>query len=614
MPQQDWFKENAPKPQQAPPPSDDWFSANAPGVRQPTPQQAQQQPTAAPKQPGGIMDMIANDPFVSVLIGGAKGAMETVGTLGNAARKYIPGVAAADEAIGSVPINTAPSNTMQSVGKTAERVAEFMLGGAATAPAKAGIAAKTGSGIVRGLANAGLEGVAAAGVTAAQGEPQNAVRAGEIAAGLNLIVPPTVNAAGRGIRSLVKLNPQERAAVEYAAKENIPVRASTATGNRVIGGTESATQHIPFFAGRGQALAQRTEEALTNKSADLAARAGGTLSKETAGASVIAGLEKKVEGLNKLADAAYSMVRSKAGKVMVNIAPVKAQLAPLLEELEAQIPEAQRQMSPAFSALRNIMNTADSVPLTKAMNDLSAIQYISRTDLPLLRSKAQGIAAAVTRPLREAVDTAAKRAGAFDALNSGRLLTRQKYEIGELLSAIKDREPVRLVESLTAQGDRSIQTLREITTAAPQVAKDVGASTLQGIFDTATNEGTFKGARAFAQWSKIGSETKQLLFKPDHIDDLNKFFQLAKMEAKDFNPSGSGKLATLTATAAIALAHPGGAAAGIIGAHVVTRLLYKPNWAKLVISAMQTSPRAQSAPLITRALSSAIVQAELEQR
>lgn len=442
------------------------------------------------------------------------------------------------------------------------------------------------------------------------------------------------------VRKMTTLNPQEAAAVKYAATENIPIRASVATGNRAIGAMEAGTEGLPYFSNRGKLLSQATADAMARKGTRLAKEAGGALSKEAAGNKVIEGLEAQVEGYSKLADAAYGKARKAAaanvqpvqvgteiktvlenGAVVQKRVPVfkdiaspvdykvvKSSLRPLLEELEVQIPEAQRQASPGLSALRNIMAADDVVPLSKALDDLSAIQNISRTDLPLLRSKAQGIAAAVTKPLREAVDVSAGQSGALDALNSGRDLIRKKYEVGDLLRAVKDREPVRIVETLTAQGDRSIQQLRDIAKAAPETAKDIGTSTLQGIMDEAMNEGTFKGAKAFAQWQRLGPETKKILFTPEHAAELEKFFDLAKMSAKDFNPSGSGKLATLSGWGYLTVTNPAAGVATVISADVLTRLLYKPNWAKLVVAAMRTPKTAAYAPSVNAALLAAAQQ------
>jgi hypothetical protein len=424
------------------------------------------------------------------------------------------------------------------------------------------------------------------------------------------------------------LNPKEAAAVEFADKSEIPVSLATRTNNPAVGAAEAATKYLPGSASKAAALRQGIEEGLQTTGDQLAASIPGTVSKENAGLNVRSALQGKVEGLNQLADVAYAEARQIANdpanvkrvqvgtepKVMlenggvvtktvpvmqdiaspVDIKSVKVGLAPLLEELEKQIPVAQREMSPGLTALKNVMSGPDVVPLSQALGDLSSIQNVSRADIPALRSRSQGIAAVVVKPFRQAVDQTAADVGALDALNRGRDLIKQKYGVSDMLDAVNNREPVRIVDSLTSRDDTGIQALKQIQLTTPQVVPDLARSTLEGIMEKATNEGGFKGKGAFAQWNRIGDETKRILFG-GQAGDLDNFFQYAKMAEKDLNPSGTAKVGALIGTGELLIHDPIRGAGVLLGARQLSKLLYSPDGAKLVTTGLSlplTNPKA----------------------
>lgn len=108
----------------------------------------------------------AADTVGDLVVGAAKGAANTVGGLGDLARK-IPGVSALDKLMTPIPVNTTPSNTTQRVGFGAEQLGEFFvpIAGEAGAAAKA---VKVGKSGVLTLAQGGspLAAGVSAGVTA----------------------------------------------------------------------------------------------------------------------------------------------------------------------------------------------------------------------------------------------------------------------------------------------------------------------------------------------------------------------------------------------------------------------------------------------------------------
>lgn len=102
-----------------------------------------QEPPPEPEQPG--MMSRAAETVADVAIGAGKGALNTVGGLGQMARK-IPGVSSLDRLMTPIPINTTPENTAQRIGFGAEQVGEFFvpIAGVAGKAARAADIAKSG--------------------------------------------------------------------------------------------------------------------------------------------------------------------------------------------------------------------------------------------------------------------------------------------------------------------------------------------------------------------------------------------------------------------------------------------------------------------------------------
>ena len=128
----------------------------------------------------------------------------------------------------------------------------------------------------------------------------------------------------------------------------------------------------------------------------------------------------------------------------------------------------------------------------------------------------------------------------------------------------------------------------ELAKEFPDQIQGMGRSYLQRIFDQATNEGGFKGARALSDWHKIGPRTKELLYKdPALRQDLGNFFQVAKMVGIDPQPSQSGKVGSLIAAGGLVLHHPVTGAMYVMSGNALSRVLYGAGGAKLVARSLK---------------------------
>jgi hypothetical protein len=166
-------------------------------------------------------------------VGIGKGAVDTVSTLGRLARK-IPGVAALDRIVPPVAVSVTPTDTMQSLGKGAERIAEVILPGRAIG--RAGVAAAdlvaptlaraVGPTVARAIPRALVEGTGAAGLAAVQGgDPRVAAVLGAAAPAIGeALTGPTVtalrtNAARKVVQALGPTKERFKAMAERLTPE-----------------------------------------------------------------------------------------------------------------------------------------------------------------------------------------------------------------------------------------------------------------------------------------------------------------------------------------------------------------------------------------------------------
>lgn len=241
--------------------------------------------------------------------------------------------------------------------------------------------------------------------------------------------------------------------------------------------------------------------------------------------------------------------------IPVDLRSVRSQIAPMHEALMRE-----RELAPmtimgdkatALQALDTLMKAPDYAPLEtvdKALSDIKRMARGKPGTLPALRTEGQGVAANLVKVLDAQVREAAAAAGpeALEALETGRYATKAKYAVKQVYDAIKD-EPVKAFDQSVAGRDTAIEHLRAVAEHAPKELPKIGRAYLDGLLQKATAEGGFAHAdKLFADWQKMGPETKQLLFGDSaHLRDLDRFFLLAKQMGKNANPSGTAHAAAM---------------------------------------------------------------------
>lgn len=279
---------------------------------------------------------------------------------------------------------------------------------------------------------------------------------------------------------------------------------------------------------------------------------------------------------------------------VVDLRNAKSELKPVVAEIADLFPVAKQRASTGWKALENIMAADDAMPLDRADRNLGAIKAAARgADMPELRTLSQGLAAKGVSVLHDAIDETVAKLGpeAVEAMNRGRAATTAKYGTADVLKVLLE-EPVQAYQQLTYEGDSGVQFLKDVYKQTPNEMPKVGRAFLQGLLETATQSGEFLGGKKLLNdWQKLGPETKKVLFRnPMMLQDMDNFFRLAEMQARNPNASGSGTqwgaVAHLS-SAGLLLSDPVTAGSVALAPYVVAKMLYSPRAARALMNGMR---------------------------
>jgi hypothetical protein len=433
------------------------------------------------------------------------------------------------------------------------------------------------------------------------------------------------------------------AAIQYGLENELPM-----TAGRQVGGhhpikmlEQGATKGTigGGIAAIGQAEAEAA--ALARLGGTIRGRVGaGATTPEAAGQSTAGALQGRIGAQRRVADTRYDALRAAEEaapaetittvetlptsrgaapfrvpttvemKLPVDLRPVQAWVKPIVARMERQMSITQQQASRGLKALRNVLEAGEFSPLTLAEADLGAIKAMLRKEVGPTQSAS--MLREVIRELDAQVRATARGAGPEieQLLLDARSATRGQWTTQKVLDRLVGRdaakvEPVQAFRKLTANEDASLGLLRQVARESPGTLPQVGRAWLDNLMSGIGAEGTLTTPGTFlAKWNKLGAETKALLFKPQVVADLDKFFQLVKTMGEEANPSGTAFLYMHMRTAA----HFGGSllafnfagAAGVAGlelsAYGLVRALQNPTAAKALIKLMQMPRRPAMMP------------------
>lgn len=446
----------------------------------------------------------------------------------------------------------------------------------------------------------------------------------------NAAMPKLLENASASVPALAKNpNPTESAAVAFGQQRGVPVSAGVATNNRFIQGIQAGADRTPLGGLVERTARQSEASALQRVGGELADEVRqGAVTPEQAGSNAADLLTQKIQAHSQYADRAYDALRKieanpknartvQTGTQIVNTGvmdpqgnpitrtvpttetiqlPVdlrgaKASLKPIYDKLTRQYSVTQQQASAGYKALGNIVNGPDYAPLTQVETDLGAIKSIARgADMPELRTQSQGLAAEGVKQLDTAVQRTAASAGpeAVRALKNGRDATAAKYETADVLDRFRD-EPVQVFRDAIAPADSAIDRLRSLAKQAPTAIPQLARAYLDDQLGKATAEGGFdKAARLQADWSKLGPQTKKILFPmPGQIEALDNYFRLAKRLAESPNPSGTALTAMSVASGGLIFTHPGVGIPLTLGSGALSKILRSPTAVQLLTKGLR---------------------------
>jgi hypothetical protein len=454
---------------------------------------------------------------------------------------------------------TAPKSTGEQIGKTASEMAEFFLPG----PAKLKTASK--------LVKAGFEGAKTGVITGLQtGDVGSAATAGGVGFGLSGAMQSIPGAANY-------LKGAAKNAIEWAESKGVPMTFGQRTGNLAISRTEQGLQNVIGASGPALKQSKLQEESLEKVGKDVINRTapGLNLNEFETGQNVAARVQQIIASAKSQADKLYDDVRAfyRAGRktvqvgtttivdpstgkaiqspvnktfeLSVDVAPSQAKLQPIFDELTKTMPEAKRQYSPGYQALKQFMEGPVTLDAVTADRNLSALKSILRTSgNPYLSTQSQRIAGQAVTELTQAFNRTlnASNPNILPTLTKARAAVTAQHVAADILNDLPT-EPGQLYGLLIRPGDKTVESIRTLKKLAPDQVQQVGRTYLQGMWDKLTEGGAMsRGAGAFRDWQKMGPETKKLLFG-SQTSDIDNFFMATKRLRTDFNPSGSAAVA-----------------------------------------------------------------------
>jgi hypothetical protein len=398
-----------------------------------------------------------------------------------------------------------------------------------------------------------------------------------------------------------RLTPEEQASNDFARTSQIPLDAATATGSPVVRGAQKLVAHTLGGARTAEGLRAGQELALTRVAGELGDQTGVAPTHPVEAAEGIRqALEQKIATHRSEQNTAYTQLRSlveSKGGVNVNVTPVKQAFAPIYDSLLRErelVGTLQGGKGRALVALDAIMKGPNDVPFDVADAALGDLKALARTsDLPALRTQGQGLAAKAVTELGAQVDAAAFGAGdqVKFALDAGRAATRAKYATADVLDLLR-AEPRELFNQLTRQKDAGLVKLRAIQETVPDQVPHLARALLEDMLAPATERGRFEHTdRLYADWQKLGPDTKKLLFPDAELRGrLDNFFLLAKRINENPNPSGTAHVAAIGAQGAMFWTNPLVALKTQLGAYGLSKLLYTPRGVRAVTKVLSSMP------------------------
>ncbi len=355
-------------------------------------------------------------------------------------------------------------------------------------------------------------------------------------------------------------NPVQREAVEYAARQDIPVDLATASGNRAVRSVQEGLEYTPggmvVELGKSPprvAALRRTAQGIAD---DVSPS---PISPEEWGTAARDRMRQARAEYTAIADDAYPRFREATGQsgefvdITAVLADPKYQLQELWDDLTLKRDTAGGLVG---RELRAYLKMGKLRQLTTGRADIGVIDDILG-DMKAYARTEGGPIKLVVGALEAQVQAATRRAGpeAVEALRRGRQAIKDRVRVDAVLDTFAD-EPVRVFNRYVTSGGTNIEGLRELVNIDKALGPELGRAWLERNLDPVLSGGGFEGAQRFrTAYNKLDTNTKEIIFGgAENTTALDNFTRLTEQMGKLANPPGtagqliaSGSLTTAAA-------------------------------------------------------------------
>ena len=353
-------------------------------------------------------------------------------------------------------------------------------------------------------------------------------------------------------------NPVQREAVEYAARQDIPVDLATASGNRAVRSLQEGLEYTPggMLVELGKspprvAALRRTAQGLADDVSPT------PISPEDWGTAARDRVTQARDSYTAIADEAYPKFRAAAtaSGELVDITAVLAD--PKLQTLWDRLTRKSKAGGGLVGReLRAYLKMGDLRDLPPGLADIGVIDDILG-DLKSYARTERGPIKLIVGALEEQVQAATQRAGreAVEALELGRQAIRDRVRVDAVLDTLSD-EPVKVFNRYVTAGGTNIKGLRELIEIDEALGPELGRAWLERNLDPVLSGGGFEGAQRFrTAYNRLDTNTKEIIFGgAENTTAMDNFTRLTEQMGKLANPPGtagqliaSGSLTTAAA-------------------------------------------------------------------
>jgi len=338
-------------------------------------------------------------------------------------------------------------------------------------------------------------------------------------------------------------NPVQREAVEYAARQDIPVDLATASGNRALRSIQEGLEYTPGGMAVEMAKGPPRVQALRRSAQQLADDVSpAPISPEAWGTAARDRVTQARDRYTAIADEAYPEFRAAAtaSGELVDITAV-LESAPMQELWRRLTQKREAAQGLVGRELRAYLKISDLRALPQKLADIGVIDDILG-DMKAYARTERGPIKVVVGALEKQVQAAAELAGpaAVDALKRGRQAIRDRVRVDAVLDTLPN-EPVKVFNRYVTSGGTNVEGLRELVKINEALGPELGRAWLERNLDPVLSGGGFEGAQRFSTaYNKLDTNTKKIIFGgAENVTAMDNFTQLTGQMGKLANPSGT---------------------------------------------------------------------------